>query len=141
MQTLDVRRLGEVHVVDGVHKILRSDALATEEATVQAFDGVLASLNTVKLDVNFAVGGSRGNANVYDLPVATGTLLLDVFLELFVPARSQGTGIEVSSSVVPKKCHGKALTLSQCKGSSARRNDSVRPRRSAPSSVEPWARL
>jgi hypothetical protein len=120
---------------------LRSDALAAEEATVQALDGILAALDTVKLDVDLSVGGSGSNTNVDDLPVTTAALLLDVFLELFVPARSQGTGIEVSSSVVPKKCHGKALTLSQCKGSSARRNDSVRPRRSAPSSVEPWARL
>jgi hypothetical protein len=103
LQTLDVRRLGEVHVVDGVHEVLRSDALAAEEATVQAFDGILAALDTVKLDVDLAVGGSGSNANVDDLPVATATLFLDVFLELFVPARSQGARIEVSSSVMLMK--------------------------------------
>jgi hypothetical protein len=81
---------------------LRGDALAAEETTVEAFDGILAALDTVKLDVDLAVGGSGSNANVDDLPVATATFFLDVFLELLVPARSQGTKIEVSSSVRPK---------------------------------------
>jgi len=80
---------------------LRSDALAAEEATVQALDGIFAALDTVKLDVDLSVGGAGSNANVDDLPVATAALFLDVFLELFVPARSQGTKAEVSSSVRP----------------------------------------
>lgn len=91
---------GEVHVVDGVHKVLCGDALAAEEATVEAFDGILAALDTVKLDVDLSVGGSGSDANVDDLPVATAAFFLDVFLELFVPAGSQGTRIEVSSSVM-----------------------------------------
>jgi hypothetical protein len=119
---------------------LRGDTLAAEEATVEAFDGILAALDTVKLDVDLSVGGSGSDANVDDLPVATAALFLDVFLELFVPARSQSARMEVSSSVTLDKFDHKALTLSQCTSSSARRNDSVRPRRSAPSSVEPWAR-
>lgn len=73
---------------------MRSDALAAEEATVQAFDGILAALDTVKLDVDLSVGGSGSNANVNDLPVAVATLFFDVFLELFVPARSQGTAVK-----------------------------------------------
>jgi hypothetical protein len=120
---------------------LRRDTLTAEEATVEAFDGILAALDAVKLDVDLSIGGSGSDADVDDLPIATATLFLDVFLELFVPARSQGTRIEVSSSVMLNKVDRKALTLSQCTSSSARRNGSVRPRRSVPSSVEPWARL
>jgi hypothetical protein len=86
---------------------LRSDALAAEEATVEAFDGILAALDTVKLDVDLSVGRSGSNANVDDLPVATATLFLDIFLKLLVPARSQGARIEVSSSAMPMYLMGK----------------------------------
>ena len=82
---LYIRRLGEVHVVDSVHEILRGDALASEEAAVEALDGVFAALDTVKFDVDLAISGTGSNTNVHNLPVAAVALLLDVFFELLVP--------------------------------------------------------
>lgn len=84
---LYVRRLGKIHVVDGVHKVLCSDALTTEETAVQALDGVLASLDTVKFDVDLSVSRTGSNADVHYLPVAAVALFLDVLFEFSVPAR------------------------------------------------------
>jgi hypothetical protein len=82
---LYIRRLGEVHVVDSIHEVLRSDALATEEAAVEALDGVFAALDTVKFDVDLAISGTGSNTDVHNLPVAAVALLLDVFFEFLVP--------------------------------------------------------
>lgn len=83
---LDVRGLGEVHVVDSVHEVLRGDALTTEEAAVEALDGVFAALNTVKFDVDLSISGTGSNTDVHNLPIAAVALFLDVFFELFVPS-------------------------------------------------------
>jgi len=82
---LYIRRLGEVHVVNSVHEVLRSDALATEEAAVEALDGVFAALDTVKFDVDLAISGTGSNTDVHNLPIAAVALLLDVFFEFLVP--------------------------------------------------------
>lgn len=84
---LYVGRLGEVHVVDSVHKVLCSDALTPEETAVQALDGVLASLDTVKFDVDLSVSRSGSNADVHYLPVAAVALFFDILFELSVPTR------------------------------------------------------
>ena len=83
---LYIRRLGEVHVVDSVHEVLRGDALASEEAAVQALDGVFAALDTVKFDVDLSISGTGSNTDVHNLPVAAVALFLDIFFELLVPS-------------------------------------------------------
>ena len=83
---LYVRRLGEVHVVDSVHEVLRGDALTSEEAAVQALDGVFAALDTVKFDVDLSISGTGSNTDVHNLPIAVVALFLDVFFELLVPS-------------------------------------------------------
>ena len=83
---LYVRRLGEVHVVDSIHEVLRGDALASEEAAVQALDGVFAALDTVKFDVDLSISGTGSNTDVHNLPVAAVALFLDIFFELLVPS-------------------------------------------------------
>ena len=83
---LYIRRLGEVHVVDSVHEVLRGDALASEEAAVEALDGVFAALDTVKFDVDLSVSGTGSDTDVHDLPVAAVALFLDIFFELLVPS-------------------------------------------------------
>jgi hypothetical protein len=79
--------LGEVHVVDSVHEVLCGDALATEEAAVQALDGVFAALDTVKFDVDLSISGTGSNTDVHNLPVAAVALFLDIFFKLLVPSR------------------------------------------------------
>jgi hypothetical protein len=78
--------LREVHVVNGVHQILCGDALTSEEAAVKALDGVLAALDTVKLDVNLSISGAGSNTDVHYLPVVVVALFFDIFFELFVPS-------------------------------------------------------
>lgn len=78
--------LGEVHIVDSVHEVLRGDALTTEEAAVQTLDGVFAALDTVKFDVDLSISGTGSNTDVHNLPVAAVALFLDVFFELLVPS-------------------------------------------------------
>lgn len=75
----------EVHVVHSVHEILGGDALAAEEATVQALDGVLSALGAVELDVDLSVGGARGDSDVHNLAVTVSALFLDVFFKLLIP--------------------------------------------------------
>ena len=64
---------------------MRSDALAAEEATVQALDGILAALDTVKLDVDLAFVGVEGDAEVDDDAVLALAFGFDVVLKFLLP--------------------------------------------------------
>jgi len=86
--------LREVHVVNSLHEVLRSDALATEETAVEALDGILAALDTVKLDVDLSISGTGSNTDVHNLPVVAVAFFLDVFLELLVPSGLLGANAE-----------------------------------------------
>ena len=52
---LDSLRAREETAVDSVHDRLSGDLFSTEEATIQALYGVLATLDAVKLQVNVAL--------------------------------------------------------------------------------------
>jgi hypothetical protein len=114
---LYVRRLGEVHVVHSVHKVLCGDALATEETAVQALDRVLAALDTVKFDVDLAVSGTGSNTNVYNLPVVGVALFFDVLFKLLVPAGFLSASAQSQSESFVLRLRGNGLTLFLCTGS------------------------
>ena len=54
---LESRGTREQTAVDGVNDGLSSDLLSAEEASVQAFDGVFATLDAVELEIDVALGG------------------------------------------------------------------------------------
>ena len=83
--------LREVHVVHSIDEVLCGDTLTSEEAAVKALDGVLAALDTVKLDVNLSISGAGSNTDVHYLPVVVVALFFDIFFELFVPSGLLGT--------------------------------------------------
>ena len=82
---LDVGRLWKVHGVDSVHHILGSEHAATEPTTIETLEGVLATLYTVKLDVDFAIIVVESQVEVDDFAVLLLALSLDVLLEVFRP--------------------------------------------------------
>lgn len=88
--TLELRRIGEVHVVDSFDNVLSGDALAGEPTAVQATVSLDATVNSFKLDVGLAVGGERDDAAVKHFAVLPLTLISDVGLELFVKTRILG---------------------------------------------------
>lgn len=85
-RTSDICRLWEVHVVNRLHDELSGDALAPEETAVQAFDGVLTTLELVKFDVDLSVGGARSDGNVNNFAVLVVAFVSNVFFELLIPA-------------------------------------------------------
>ena len=113
IHTSYVRRLGEVHVVDSVDEVLRGDALASEEAAVQALDGVYAALDTVKFDVDLSVSGTRSNTDVHNLPVFVVALFLDVLFELLVPSGLLSAST-ISQFAIFATCDGRIGLLVLC---------------------------
>jgi hypothetical protein len=69
-----------------VDNILRRDHLTAEVASVETADRVLAALHTVEFEVDFAVVGVEGDAEVDDDAVFLVAFATDVFLELLLPA-------------------------------------------------------
>lgn len=112
---LDIGRLREVHVVDGVDDVLGRDVMTAEETTLEALDGVLAASDAVEFDVDLALGGTWSHADVDDLAIAVLTLALDVLFELLLPAWHFGTVMMVSA--VQHALKGVRHTLPLCTGS------------------------
>lgn len=83
--SLDLLRLGKVHVVDCVDNILRRDLAAVEPAAVEAKDGRFASLDAVELDVDLAVIVIEGEVDVDDFAVLAVALALDIVLQGLLP--------------------------------------------------------
>lgn len=76
--TLNLRRLGEVHVVHSIHDILRTEHVAAVEAAIQALDCVLPALHAVELDIDLTVGAVEGDADMNDVTILFFALGLDV---------------------------------------------------------------
>ncbi len=56
ISNLESRSTGEKGAVDGVDDRLSADLAATEEATVEAFDGILTARDAVEFEVDVALG-------------------------------------------------------------------------------------
>lgn len=82
---LDIGRLREVHVIDSVHHILRRDHAAAEVTAIQAANSVLSALDTVELDVDFAIVVVESEADVHDHAVLLVALFSDILFELLLP--------------------------------------------------------
>lgn len=54
---LESRGTREQTAVDGINNGLGSDLLAAEETSVQALDGVFATLDAVELQIDVSLGG------------------------------------------------------------------------------------
>lgn len=75
-------------MVDSVDHIVCSKHAAAEVATVEALVGVLATLDAVEFDVDFAVVVVEGEVDVYDFAVLVLALSLDILLEFLGPVRT-----------------------------------------------------
>lgn len=84
---LHLRGLWEVHVVDCIDHVLSGDHASAEPPAVETSNSVLAALDTVKFDVDFAIVVVECKADVNDLAILLVTFALDVFLELVLPVR------------------------------------------------------
>lgn len=82
---LDLRGLGEVHVVDRLDDVLGGEAVAAEEATIEALDGFDAGLDTIELDVNLAGVVVEGKVDVNDFAPLLLAFGLDVRFEFLLP--------------------------------------------------------
>jgi hypothetical protein len=82
----NVRCLRKIHVVDRVNHILRRDHATAEPATIEAFDGILAALHTVKLDVDLAIVIVETEADMHDVAILVLALSFDIVFELLLPA-------------------------------------------------------
>jgi hypothetical protein len=113
---LCARRVGEVHVVHSIHKVLGGDALTTEEAAVEALDGILATLDSAELDIDFSVSGTGSDTNVYDLPVTAVAFFFNVFFKILVPIGLLSAEVSSQYEIFIFSIRECRLTPSQCKG-------------------------
>lgn len=85
VRTLDLLRLGKVHVVDCVDNVLRRDLATVEPAAVETENGSFASLDAVELDVDLTVIIVEGEVEVDDFAVLAVTLALNIVLQGLLP--------------------------------------------------------
>jgi hypothetical protein len=77
----------EKTAVDSVNNRLGTDLTSTKESSIQALDGVLASLYTIKLKVDVTLGVGV-KSNVDDVTIFLLTLGFDIVFELLYPSVS-----------------------------------------------------
>lgn len=70
--------------IDSIHDRLRTNLFTAEESTVEAFDGIFAALDSVKLEVDVALRIGI-NCNVNDVTIFFFALSADVILQLLNP--------------------------------------------------------
>ena len=92
----------EETAVDGIHDGLRGDLFASKETSIEAFDSVLAALNTVELQVNVALR-VRIYRDVNNMAIFLFALLADVILQILDPSF---TGFSVKKLSVVEFQHG-----------------------------------
>lgn len=94
--TLELRRVGEIHVVDSLDNELGSDALTAEPTAVQALVGLQTTIDGFEFDIDLAVGGKRNNATVDDFAVLVGALFSNVSFEFLDEFLRLSTRLRVS---------------------------------------------
>ena len=82
----------EQRAIDSINDRLRADLPTTEEASIEALDGVLPSLHAVELEVDVALGVGV-KSNVDHMPILLLTLGTYVVLELLDPGFSLLPGV------------------------------------------------
>lgn len=91
----EVSRLGEVGVVDGVDDGLSGENFAGEEATIEAFEGIVATCEILKLDKDGALTVLAWDTDVYDLAILVRTFVLEVFLQVLLKVGLLGSARSV----------------------------------------------
>ena len=72
-------------MVHRINDVLRRDHAATEPASIQAADRILATLHTVKFDVDLAVVVVEAETDMHDVAVLVLAFFFDVAFEFFLP--------------------------------------------------------
>lgn len=82
---LQVGSLREVHVVDSIDNWRSRQRATVKIPAVKALEGIVASGNFGKFDIDFAIRAVTVDANVNDLAIFDAAFFLEVFFEILGP--------------------------------------------------------